>query len=1145
MLPFFIFPLVPCLFWLQVYVIDCGKSKEKTFDAYTGCSSLASVWTSQASSRQRAGRAGRVRPGICYHLFSRKRHGAMNEFAVPEMLRTPLDELCLQIKLLQVNTAIAAASGDEDAAVFDGSSAAAPSTAGTPVDSVQRFLQQAVQPPPAHSIRSALHLLRAIGAFLPRPLPPHASPATTAQEDDLTPLGFRLAQLPVSPRFGKMLLLAVLFRCLDPVLTIAAAVSYRPPWVLPMHPGERKRSEEARLRLARGSRSDHFALLHAYNGFHAARKAGGGAPGNAREFAFCRDSYLSPATLNMVTAMREQLLRELVASGALHRLSTGTTAAAAAAVGGDSAAAGGAGAGADGDGDGLGALLASPASPMVTAAGPARGGKGGAGGSGGSLKRNTSSVTERESSALLAKASVNASNAALVMSVLAAGLYPNVARANPPSGGGRGAAAGEDDDGDGGDDFGDDGRRDGERSRNAFATGANAKSAAELASRPGLQSKGNRSTGLHPSSVASVAVAGPGGAADAAAAGAGAGGRIKRARPIDLTGQSLLHTEWLAFDEMAMKGSFGTVALRGVSVVPPLALLFLCGRRPDFVLALAHAAHRAGAAAAGGSGPSGGLGPAGESLEEADDEGAAEDSEDSEEGAGEADEDSDSTTTSGSEKADGDDEKDDAEDEEEAADGGAAVAGAPAVAARTPSAKPVLRSASAASAASAVSTGSAAAAATPGASSAGAGVGAPHVHKPHLHKQHHMSRFETALARAAVALAQERRSASGSGGGSSSAAAPGSLSADGLLRVLAPLREAWASAGAAPSALEEDEDDDDGRAGSGSSAAAKAVQGVPAELNVDDWVCFAAPALHALALEVARNRIALAFHRLVVIPESSTPLAVLPAGAAASFEAAAAADAAAAAGVRSSEAAMQAFPRNATELEVQLTDDEAVTQLVAAVITQEATGSVAALATPVMHSVHGAAALASSGVSLTGAPSGVSSRSASSPAGWAGAAAGAGTGAGGKRPYSALGPRPAQAAIARSASDGSAALYGGSPRTPGFAPSSTGVARTTSGPGKAFVAAAGGAASPAPAPGPGPGAPFGAPTRILAAPGRPAAAAAPAPPGAAAGSGAGSPAVGSPAPAVGARLQPPQLPGQRPRPQLLRPSALTGSGSPQ
>jgi ATP-dependent RNA helicase DHX36 len=53
-------------------------------------------------------------------------------------------------------------------------------------------------------------------------------------EENLTPLGFHLAQLPMDPQLGKMILLAALFRCLDPVLSIAASLSFKDPFNLPL-----------------------------------------------------------------------------------------------------------------------------------------------------------------------------------------------------------------------------------------------------------------------------------------------------------------------------------------------------------------------------------------------------------------------------------------------------------------------------------------------------------------------------------------------------------------------------------------------------------------------------------------------------------------------------------------------------------------------------------------------------------------------------------------------------------------------------------------------------------------------------------------------------------------------------------------------
>lgn len=80
-----------------VFVIDCGRMKEKSYDPYNNVSTLQSSWISKASMRQREGRAGRCQPGICYHLFSKFRASSLPDYQVPEIKRMPLEELCLQV----------------------------------------------------------------------------------------------------------------------------------------------------------------------------------------------------------------------------------------------------------------------------------------------------------------------------------------------------------------------------------------------------------------------------------------------------------------------------------------------------------------------------------------------------------------------------------------------------------------------------------------------------------------------------------------------------------------------------------------------------------------------------------------------------------------------------------------------------------------------------------------------------------------------------------------------------------------------------------------------------------------------------------------------------------------------------------------
>ncbi|XP_030579929.1 3'-5' RNA helicase YTHDC2 [Archocentrus centrarchus] len=248
-----------------VFVIDSGKVKEKSFDAFSHVSMLKTVWISKASALQRKGRAGRCRPGICFHLFSRLRFNNMLEFQVPQLLRMPLQELCLQTKLL------------------------APSSCP-----VIEFLAKAPQPPPAHAVRNAMQMLKKIDAM--------------DQYEDLTELGYHLADLPVEPHLGKMVLCAVVLKCLDPILTIACTLAYRDPFVLPSQSSQKRAALNCRKRFSSNAFSDHMALLRAFQAWQKARSEGW-------ERAFCEKNFLSQATMDMILGMRTQLLGQLRAIG--------------------------------------------------------------------------------------------------------------------------------------------------------------------------------------------------------------------------------------------------------------------------------------------------------------------------------------------------------------------------------------------------------------------------------------------------------------------------------------------------------------------------------------------------------------------------------------------------------------------------------------------------------------------------------------------------------------------------------------------------------------------------------------------------------------------------------------------------------------
>jgi len=85
-------------------VIDCGRAKETSYDAFLRVPTLNTSWISKASASQRRGRAGRTKPGVCYHLYCRRRLAMLDEHRPPEMLRSALEDVCLHAKLVMTRT---------------------------------------------------------------------------------------------------------------------------------------------------------------------------------------------------------------------------------------------------------------------------------------------------------------------------------------------------------------------------------------------------------------------------------------------------------------------------------------------------------------------------------------------------------------------------------------------------------------------------------------------------------------------------------------------------------------------------------------------------------------------------------------------------------------------------------------------------------------------------------------------------------------------------------------------------------------------------------------------------------------------------------------------------------------------------------
>ena len=237
-----------------VFVIDSGFVKLRAFNPVTGIETLTATSISKASATQRAGRAGRTKPGKCFRLYTEVAYSQMAEATVPEIQRSNLAPIILQLKALGI-------------------------------DNIVRF--EFLTPPPAELVIRALDLLYSLGAL-----------------DDYAkltrPLGMRMAELSVEPMMAKVLLSAPKFDCLNEILSIAAMTSLQgATWF--SHDGEKKTTETARRKFA-VEEGDHLTLLNVYQAFVTKGK---------KDSTWCRKNYLNYKSMTRAVSVRAQLRRYL------------------------------------------------------------------------------------------------------------------------------------------------------------------------------------------------------------------------------------------------------------------------------------------------------------------------------------------------------------------------------------------------------------------------------------------------------------------------------------------------------------------------------------------------------------------------------------------------------------------------------------------------------------------------------------------------------------------------------------------------------------------------------------------------------------------------------------------------------------------
>ncbi|XP_023217284.1 putative pre-mRNA-splicing factor ATP-dependent RNA helicase PRP1 isoform X1 [Centruroides sculpturatus] len=233
-----------------VFVIDPGFSKQKVYNPRIRVESLLVSPISKASSQQRAGRAGRTRPGKCFRLYTERAYKTeMQEQTYPEILRSNLGSVVLQLKKL----------GIDDLVHFD-------------------FMD----PPAPETLMRALELLNYLGAL--------------DDSGELTELGSVMAEFPLDPQLAKMLIASCDYNCSNEVLSITAMLSVPQCFVRPNE--AKKAADDAKMRFAHID-GDHLTLLNVYHAFKQ----------NHEDPQWCYDNFVNYRSLKSADNVRQQLYR--------------------------------------------------------------------------------------------------------------------------------------------------------------------------------------------------------------------------------------------------------------------------------------------------------------------------------------------------------------------------------------------------------------------------------------------------------------------------------------------------------------------------------------------------------------------------------------------------------------------------------------------------------------------------------------------------------------------------------------------------------------------------------------------------------------------------------------------------------------------
>jgi len=244
-----------------VYVVDPGFSKQKIYNPRIRVESLLVSPISKASAQQRAGRAGRTKPGKCFRLYTEKAFKKeLIEQTYPEILRSNLANTVLELKKL----------GVEDLVHFD-----------------------LMDPPAPETMMRALEELNYL--------------ACLDDDGELTTLGSMASAFPLDPALAVMLISSPEFYCSNEILSITSLLSV--PQIFTRPANNRKRADEMKAQFAHPD-GDHLTLLNAY---HAFKGQATSDPNSAKQW--CHEHFLSFRHLSSADNVRAQLKRIMETHG--------------------------------------------------------------------------------------------------------------------------------------------------------------------------------------------------------------------------------------------------------------------------------------------------------------------------------------------------------------------------------------------------------------------------------------------------------------------------------------------------------------------------------------------------------------------------------------------------------------------------------------------------------------------------------------------------------------------------------------------------------------------------------------------------------------------------------------------------------------